>query len=62
MSQEEEDQWSQAVEEHFQAAECEVCHQHVVLGETGGFIPVGGGFWAVWYHYACKPDAFRKDE
>ena len=54
------DYWDQVLMEHYNAAECGVCHQHVVEGVTGNFIPVGAGVWAVWYHYACNPTALNE--
>jgi hypothetical protein len=59
---EEEDPWSQALQEHYEAALCEVCHQHVELGVTGTFYPIGSGMWAAWYHDVCRQVSTPKEE
>jgi hypothetical protein len=57
MSDSEGPDWDAEVTKHYKEAKCEVCKEHVKERITGDYIPVGSGFWAVWYHYECKPDA-----
>ena len=58
----EEEYWERQLEEHYQTAECEVCHTHVILNVTGKYYPVGSGMWADWYHFTCKATLETQEE